>query len=117
MTIDSRQSTSDYTGKRILRIIFYILAAIVLVGGLLLAYSFIVSAPHAIRTATIIFQNPAFNPIFNQIDALLRTVGTILLIACLLLSGALYGLGQLISQNIHLLEQVEELKARISKPG
>ncbi len=101
-----------HTGKRVLRTIFYILAVIVLVVGLLLAYSFFYSAPHAIRSAAVIFQSPAFNPIFNQVDALLRTVGTILLIACLLLSGALYGLGRLIGQNIRLLERVEELEAK-----
>ncbi len=110
--IDRPQPSADHTGKRILRAIFYILAAIVLVGGVLLAYSFFVSAPHAIRSAAIIFQSPAFNPIFNQIDALLRTVGAILLMACLLLSGALYGLGRLIGQNIRLLERVEELEAQ-----
>ncbi len=103
---------SPYAGKRILRTIFYILAAIVLLAGLLLAYNFYVSMPHAIRSATIIFQNPAFNPIFNQIDGLLRTIGTVLLIICLLLSGALYGLGRLISQNIRLLERLEELEGK-----
>ncbi len=101
---------SKHTGKRVLRTVFYILAVLVLLLGLFLWYSFSINTPQAIRSSTVIFQNPAFNGIFNQIDNLLRTSGAILLLFNVLLSAALFSLGRLISQNIRLLERLEELE-------
>jgi hypothetical protein len=99
-----------HTGKRILRTTFYIFSAIVLLAGLFLFYAFALNAPQAIRSTTTFLQSPAFNVFFNQLDSLLRTIGAILLVINLLLSVALFGLGRMISQNIHLLERVEALE-------
>ncbi len=94
----------------IVSILFYILAALVFLIGLLVAMN-LFNAPSAIRGATIILQNPVFQPILNQINQAFVLAGTVLLAISVVFSGALVGLGRLVTQNRRLALRVQELEA------
>ena len=106
-------SQQKHTARRVLIVILYIIAGLVLVIGLILSIYFF-NAPNTIQTFTFLLgQSPVLAGIISQINRLLVTFGLLLLAFTLALSGVLVALGRTLTQNLRLAERVEELEQQI----
>lgn len=99
---------------KILSIGLYVLAAIVLIAGVILSLS-LFNARGAMQGFSFLFQTPALQPFIGLAVQVLVSVGNILLVISLVLSAVLFTCGLLLARNLSLSERVRRLEEAVLK--
>jgi Na+-transporting NADH:ubiquinone oxidoreductase subunit NqrD len=102
------------TALKVVGIVFYVLAAIVFVLGAFLGLGF-ANARSAIRGATIAFQSPALNPLWDTLASGLTFIGVVLFVMSLIVSSLLVASGLLLRRSLALSRRVRQLEAALER--
>jgi hypothetical protein len=107
-------------GLQILKTVLYLLAALILVLGLIAGFSLAASADHVAANVMLPFQLLGGSPIADLFSSMLSrfliNLGIVVMVLSVLLSALLYGVGRLIQHVTHLEARLARLETGL-EPG